>query len=208
MDIHELKCDIIKRFRDRSIKERPFIVAIDGLGGAGKSTVASKLAEELQLICAVEVIHIDNYIVESSKRYDTGHAEWYEYYYLQWDVELIRNSMLLPLHKNKLQFQLPFYNQSSDTVNDRKIKLKTNSILMIEGVFLLRHEWKNFYDYRLFLDIPRTVREERVLQRDTYLGDFQERLNKYQRRYWSAEEYYLEKENPLAAADKICDSLK
>lgn len=125
MDIHELKCDIIKQFRDRSIKDRPFIVAIDGLGGAGKSTVANKLAEELQLICAVELIHIDNHIVESSKRYNTGYAEWYEYYYLQWDVKLIKNNMFFPLHKNKLQLQLPFYNQSVDTVNNRKIKLKT-----------------------------------------------------------------------------------
>lgn len=125
MDIHELKCDIIKQFRDRSIKDRPFIVAIDGLGGAGKSTVANKLAEELQSICAVELIHIDNHIVESSKRYNTGYAEWYEYYYLQWDVKLIKNNMFFPLHKNKLQLQLPFYNQSVDTVNNRKIKLKT-----------------------------------------------------------------------------------
>ncbi|MFE3576126.1 hypothetical protein [Lysinibacillus sp. NPDC059133] len=142
---------------------------MDGLGGTGKSTIANKLAEELQSICAVELIHIDNHIVESSERYDTGHAEWYEYYYLQWDVELIKNNMLLPLHKNKLQLQLPFYNQSADTVNDRKIKLETNSIFMIEGVFLFRHEWRSFYDYRLFLDIPRTVREERVLQRDAYI---------------------------------------
>jgi len=208
MDIHELKCDIIKYFRKRSAKERPFIVAIDGLGGAGKSTVANKLAEELQSICTVELIHIDNHIVESNKRYNTGHSEWYEYYYLQWDVELLKNNMLLPLHNNNLQLRLPFYNQSADTVNDRKIQLETNSILMIEGVFLLRHEWRNLYDYRLFLDIPRTVREERVLLRDAYIGDFQARLNKYQRRYWPAEEYYLEKENPLAVANKICDFSK
>ncbi|MGE7675677.1 kinase [Lysinibacillus sp. NPDC094403] len=208
MDIHELKCDIIKQFKTRSAKERPFIVAIDGLGGAGKSTIAYELAKELQSICSVKLIQMDNHIVERNKRYDTGHAEWYEYYYLQWDIEVIKNNILLPIHNNNLQLQLPFYNQSADTVNDRKVKLETNSILFIEGIFLLRQEWRTFYDYRLFIDIPRTFREERVLQRDVYIGDFQARLSKYQRRYWPAEEYYLEKENPLAIADRICDFLK
>ncbi|MCL1702958.1 kinase [Lysinibacillus sp. Bpr_S20] len=203
MDIHELKSDIIKQFKVRSSTERPFIVAIDGLGGAGKSTVANKLAEELQSICAVALIHIDNHIVERSKRYDTGYDEWYEYYYLQWDIEFIKNNMLLPLHNNKLQLLLPFYNQSADTLSDRIIKLDSNSILLIEGIFLLRHEWRNFYDYRLFIDLPRKNREDRVLRRDAYIGNYEARLSKYKRRYWPTEDYYLEKENPLACADIV-----
>ncbi|MFJ7733766.1 kinase [Lysinibacillus sp. NPDC097231] len=208
MDIHELKSDIIKRYKARSTKNRPFIIAIDGLGGAGKSTIANELAEELQSICAIELIHIDYLIVERSKRYDTGFDEWYEYYYLQWDIEFIKKNILLPLHNNNLQLVLPFYNQSADMVSNRKIILDSNSILIIEGVFLLRHEWRNFYDYRLFIDIPRQVREERVLQRDVYIGDSEARLSKYERRYWPAEDYYLEKEKPLAVADIICDFLK
>ena len=55
MDIREIKNDIMKQIEMRSAKERPFIVAIDGLGGAGKSTIANKLAEELKTSCVVEL---------------------------------------------------------------------------------------------------------------------------------------------------------
>ncbi|MDM5246087.1 kinase [Lysinibacillus sp. G4S2] len=208
MNIHEIKNDIIKQFKARSAKERPFIVAIDGLGGAGKSTIANKLAEELKIICAVELIHIDNHIVERNKRYNTGYDEWYEYYYLQWDIDFIKHHVFLQLHNYNLELKLPFYDQSTDVSCNKKITLAANSILIVEGIFLLRSEWRSFYDYSLYIECPKTVREERVLQRDVYIGDFRTRLNKYRRRYWPAEEYYLEKEDPLAVADRICDFLR
>ena len=208
MDIREIKNDIMKQIEMRSAKERPFIVAIDGLGGAGKSTIANRLTEELKTSCAVELIHLDNHIVERSKRYNTGYDEWYEFYYLQWDINFIKHNIFLQLHNNNLELQLPFYDQLADTSCDKKMTLVANAILIVEGIFLFRSEWRGFYDYRLYIECPRTVREERVLQRDVYIGDFQARLDKYKRRYWPAEEYYLEKENPLVAADRICDFLR
>lgn len=90
MDVIDVKEEIIQRFKWRTATDRPFIVAIDGLGGAGKSTIAHHLVEELQSICTVTLIHIDNHIVERCKRYDTGHEEWFEYYYLQWDIESLK----------------------------------------------------------------------------------------------------------------------
>ena len=55
----------------------------------------------------------------------------------------------------------------------------------------------------IFLDCPREVRYERVLQGDAYIGDVAERLKKYQERYWLAEEYYLKKQVPLEMAHSI-----
>ncbi len=39
--------------------------------------------------------------------------------------------------------------------------------------------------------------------RDVYLGTYQTRIEKYQKRYWLAKDYYLNKENPLENADYI-----
>ncbi|MGG2113965.1 uridine kinase [Lysinibacillus pakistanensis] len=203
MDVLDVKEEIIQRFKWRTATDRPFIVAIDGLGGAGKSTIAHHLVEELQSICTVTLIHIDNHIVERCKRYDTGHEEWFEYYYLQWDIESLKNNLFLPLHNRALHLYLPFYNRHTDTICERDMNIEANSIFIIEGIFLMRHEWRSFYDYRLFIDCPSTIREERVLQRDVYIGDFITRLHKYKKRYWPAEKYYLTKENPLAVVDSV-----
>lgn len=83
-----------------------------------------------------------------------------------------------------------------------------NSILLIEGVFLQRHEWEQFYDYTVFLECSLEIRKERVLKRDSYIGDELAILKKYKQRYWMAEQYYLEKESPLQKANIIWQSAK
>ena len=179
---------------------RPFIIAIDGLSGAGKTTLVHKLNT---IIDNVVIIHIDDHIVRKEMRYNTGNDEWFEYYQLQWDTNALKETLFEMLHQNKHQLQLFFYNKEEDTLTCNTIKLSPNCIVIIEGIFLLRDEWKAYFDYIVFLDCPREVRYERVLHRDTYIGNFEERLKKYQNRYWLAEDYYLEKQNPLQLAHII-----
>ncbi len=45
------------------------------------------------------IFHIDDHIVERNKRYNTGFEEWYEYYYLQWDIEWLRQKFFQKLQK-------------------------------------------------------------------------------------------------------------
>lgn len=182
--------------------DRPYIIGIDGLSGAGKTTITEKMKEELmkeeyKLI----VIHIDDLIVEQAKRYNTGHPEWYEYYTLQWDVQFIKENLLEAVHQNQNQINLNFYETEKDQCNLKRIELSQCTLILIEGIFLQRKEWSTFFDFMIYLDCHKEARYDRVLQRDTYIGDMNERISKYERRYWIAEDYYLEKENPLQTAD-------
>jgi uridine kinase len=192
------------QFSNRSQKERPLLVAIDGLSGAGKTTLVKTLKNELiKDNCKVIIIHIDDHIVERNKRYNTGHEEWYEYYYLQWDIKMLTSNLFETLHNNSNKITIPFYDKSTDTISTKQITVTSDSIVIIEGIFLQRKEWRNFYDFIIYLDCPRGTRFERVLNRDSYIGDYQTRLNKYKRRYWLGEEHYLSIEKPIKKADKI-----
>lgn len=195
----------IQRGYQKHIKTRPYIVALDGLSGAGKTTLVKHLNDNLNNIV---IIHIDDHIVERSKRYNTGHEEWFEYYQLQWDVQFLKEQLYQKLQQNASLLNLPFYQKEQDTHINKTVHVSTNNIVIIEGIFLLRDEWRNFYDYIIFLDCPKELRYERVLQRDTYIGDVEARFEKYNNRYWVAEEYYLKMQKPYELAHTIQYSKK
>lgn len=203
MDHYEqIRQNILNHYQNHQLS-RPFIVAMDGLSGAGKTTFVNQLKSELDNIL---VIHIDDHIVERKKRYETGHEQWYEYYQLQWDTVFLEEQLYKKIHQNERQLYIPFYDKDCDSCTYRTIDLSSYPIIIIEGVFLLREEWENYYDYIVFLDCPKEIRYERVLQRDTYIGDVTERLKKYQERYWAAEDYYVNKQSPLKIAHSIFKS--
>ena len=201
--INELVAEIVTAFHKKKNEDLAFIVGIDGLSGAGKTTLVGELESQLKNVSNVVVIHIDDYIVERNKRYNTAFEEWHEYYYLQWDVEELKQQLFNKLFRNELLLNLPFYESSLDKVIQKTISVTPNSIILIEGVFLQRKEWKPYYDYAVFIDCSRETRYERVLERDAYIGDLQARLHKYKRRYWVAENYYIENVDPIKIADKV-----
>ncbi|KAB2860259.1 MAG: uridine kinase, partial [Exiguobacterium chiriqhucha] len=182
---------------------RPFLVAIDGLSGAGKTT----MVEQLRGIATNEmVLHIDDFIVERHRRYATGQSEAMEYYALQWDVELLVETLFKPLREGQTNLTLPYYERDQDAVNMRTIEIAPNTLVLIEGIFLLRDEWRPYFDYIVYLDCPREVRYERVLNRDTYIGNLSERLAKYERRYWPGEAHYLETVDPKSHANHTVEA--
>lgn len=194
---------LYKQFSKRPNKNRPLIVGLDGLGGAGKTTFVKKVNQELKdYNCTVNVIHLDDHIVEKNKRYHTGYDEWYEYYYLQWDIDGLLNTLLKPLYNSK-HMHLSFYDKSTDSIFNRQVDVLADSIVLIEGVFLQRKEWKNFFDYVIFLNCPFELRRERALNRDAYIGDYQDRLQKYTERYWLGEKHYLATIKPCTIADLV-----
>ncbi|WZX99986.1 kinase [Bacillus sp. FSL W7-1360] len=204
MSIKEITSLILQRHQS-ALQERPFIVAIDGLSGAGKTTLVKKLERELKYEHRkVSVFHIDDHIVERDKRYHTGHEEWYEYYYLQWDVEELKRQLFEELHGNIGTLTLSFYDKAADHIVNKHVTVERDDIVLVEGIFLQREEWRRFFDLILFLDCPRELRYERALNRDLYIGDYEERLAKYKRRYWLGEDHYVDTESPVARAHVVC----
>lgn len=194
---------LYNQFLNRPNTNRPLIVGIDGLGGAGKTTFVKEVKQELRgCNCEVRIFHLDEHIVERNKRYHTGYEEWYEYYNLQWDIAEILNSLLTPLH-NSDHINLSFYDKSTDSISHRQIEVYTNSIVLIEGIFLQRNEWKSVFDYVIYLNCPFELKKNRALNRDSYIGDYHDRLKKYTERYWPAEKHYLDTINPISIADLV-----
>lgn len=208
MSIKDLTTNLIVEYQLKQTIDRSFVVGIDGLGGAGKTSLAKELSQDLNMKnINVVLIQMDDYIVERNKRYQTGHPEWYEYYHLQWDTEMLRNGLFQKLQTNCSELTLSMYEKQNDSISIKNITVNPQSIILIEGIFLQRKEWRKYLDFVIYLDCPREIRMERVLKRDSYIGDYQARLNKYNKRYWIAEEHYLNIENPHKRADIILNTI-
>lgn len=178
-------------------KENRFILGIDGLSRSGKTTFVTNLKENMkQESIPFHIFHIDNHIVERNKRYDTGFEEWYEYYYLQWDIEWLRQKFFRKL-QNETKLNLPFYHDETDLCEMKKVQIPIVGVIVIEGVFLQRKEWRDFFHYMVYLDCPR---ETRFLRESP---ETQKNLLKFENRYWKAEDYYLETELPKDRADLV-----
>ncbi|PKJ52755.1 kinase [Bacillus sp. SN10] len=178
-------------------RENRFILGIDGLSRSGKTTFVANLKENMkQESIPFHIFHIDDHIVERNKRYDTGFEEWYEYYYLQWDIEWLRQKFFRKL-QNETKLNLPFYHDETDSCEIKKIQIPIVGVIVIEGVFLQRKEWRDFFHYMVYLDSPR---ETRFLRESK---GTQKNLSKFENRYWKAENYYLETELPKDRADLV-----
>ena len=173
------------------------VLGIDGLSRSGKTTIVRNIEQHIQdknmLAC---VLHLDDYIVERKKRYNTGYEEWHEYYNLQWDVEWLKEKLFKKL-KVANELQLLTYDNSSDSQKLHTVKIPDTCLIIIEGVFLQRKEWKNYFDFMIYLNCSR---EERFNRENV---DTQNKIEKFQKRYWKAEDYYMETVSPIEKADLV-----
>lgn len=204
MYLKEIAQRIISDFDSKYSKERPFLVAIDGLSGAGKTILTEELAKELiKFGYKPLIIHIDDYIETREKRYNTGRKEWEEYYYLQWNTEKLEKELFKKLFEGEQIVELNFYDSQADAHKRQELSVSSDQIILVEGVFLQRREWKSYYDLTVFIDCPRQLRYQRVLKRDSYIGNLDDRMVKYEKRYWPGEDYYLERVKPMENADLV-----
>jgi uridine kinase len=176
------------------------LIGVDGLSRSGKTTIVKKLSQSLEEKgISTYVFHLDELIVERKRRYKTGFEPWYEYYQLQWDIDWLANNFYSKLRVAK-ELMVPFYDSELDKQKLEKVFLPEFCYIIIEGVFLQRKEWKDFFDYTVFID---SSREERF-QREN--KETQANIEKFQQRYWKAEEYYMEVEEPKNQADLILNN--
>ncbi|MDF2946464.1 MAG: uridine kinaselike protein [Bacillales bacterium] len=186
---------LIKIIKQVPINGR-YILGIDGLGRAGKTTIVKEISNKLT-DKPFFIFHIDDHIVERKFRYNTSLAEWEEYYFLQWKVGWLAENFFQKLKDSSSNFDLPYYDKATDQISIKSIELPTNCLIIIEGVFLQRKEWRDFFDYVVYMDCPRKER----FQREDELTQLN--LNKLEKRYWKAEEYYLQTEKPMERANFI-----
>ena len=196
---------LINKLKNEDISNRVYIIGIDGLRGAGKTTLVNSLKLQLQNEnYSSYVLHIDDFIHPKRIRYDSSREEWYCYYNLQWRYDYLVKEILSPIKNGEIiDKQIEIYNKESDEYFTQRVNLVHGSVLILEGVFLQRKELKDYLDFVIYLDVPQEVRLNRVLARDSYIGGLEDIKCKYEKRYFPAEEKYMLEYSPIENADFV-----
>ena len=185
---------------------RTVLIGIDGLGGAGKSTISELLSGyfQNQNKTRVIILHIDDFIHPRAIRYNPDIPEWKCYYHLQWRYDYFIQHVLQPLRNGQdFNDSITFYDKENDCYFSRQVTIPVGSLVIVEGIFLQREELRDMFDYMIYLDISEETRLQRVLKRDGYIGSQQQIHDKYENRYFPAERIYIREYNPVAMADYV-----
>ncbi len=197
--------NIIDRIKEMLTADKTIIVGIDGLGGAGKSTVSEEIKSTLeQDDITVSLLHIDDFIHPRAVRYNDNYTEWECYYNLQWRYDYLIESVAEPVRKTgECSGLIELYDKDNDCYINEKINIPAGSVVIIEGIFLQRPQLEGVFDYMIYMDVPEEERFKRVLKRDGYIGDENQIAEKYNNRYFPAERHYISECRPSEKADTV-----
>jgi uridine kinase len=182
-------CAIINQRRAK----RPLVVGIDGLGGAGKSTLANGIDETFA--GCVSIIRCDDFYrpLGGEEFLRLTPEEAYESYF---DWCRLRDEALMPLREGKhARYQRRDW--STDRF-DEWIEVEPREIVIVEGVFSTRPELRSLIDVAVFVETPREERIRRMSVRPQPSTSWMEQ-------WMAAEDWYLAHIAPHWHADLVIE---
>ena len=185
----------------------PVRVAIDGIDASGKSSLAEELAKIVRGHGRIVIrASCDGFHHPRSVRYRQGRSSPRGYFEDSFNNESIISSLLQPLGPDGNRWYKCFtYDYKIDRAKSACLKLARNEeILLFDGVFLLRPELRNYWDFVIFVETPFDVALVRAVSRDEALPGQEANLRRlYRERYFPGQRIYIEECDPRQSADVI-----
>lgn len=170
-------------------KDRPYIIAISGFGGSGKTTLATSLKAVLK---DADVVCIDSFSNHEWRRSE----DWDNF-----DRERFTKEVLVPARRN--QFPLTYARIPwPDHVADPAIVVPRVRYLIVEGCSIFHPDLLGLYDSKIWVDCPLEEATKRAMWRDRYVHK-DEHDDLWLNVWMPNEVYFLEKYHPDKMADIV-----
>ncbi|MBN2566203.1 MAG: uridine kinase [Candidatus Eisenbacteria bacterium] len=182
----------------------PVRVAIDGVGASGKTALADEIANELAgMGRAVIRASIDGFHNPPEMRYARGRTSPEGYLNDSFDYDAVLFRLLRPLGPGgDRRYTAAIYDFRTEShVDSGEAEADPRSILLFDGVFILRDELRDSWDFSIFVDARFDVTLARALVRDLPLfGSEAAVRERYLLRYIPGESLYLDRHRPRERA--------
>ncbi len=189
----------------------PFIIAVDGIDASGKTTFANEFSKYLHAKGRDVIrISIDDFHNPKEIRYAKGRDSPKGYFLDSFNYTAFLENTILPLKSGKLRYKERYFSYITNSrIKGAYKKAQKDSIIIVDGIFLLRDELIKYWDFKIFLDINIETSLQRAIKRDTerdYLGSRKAIIRMYKNRYIPAQKYYLKIATPKTRADLVIDN--
>lgn len=195
--------------RDKKCKH-PTRVAIDGIDAAGKTKLAAEIAAAFKIEQRPVIrASIDGFHRPRKHRYVRGELSPQGYYYDSFDNEAVKQHILIPLGPGGTgEYQTTVFDFRKDSpLISPPAHAPEDAILLLDGVFLLRPELRDYWDLCIFVHIDFEVAIQRALSRDLPLfGSKKSIIHRYETRYIPGQRIYLKQAQPRRFADIVIDN--
>jgi uridine kinase len=168
---------------------RPILIGIDGLGGAGKTTLAAAIAEARP---DVQVVHGDDFYGPEERDWLSWTAkEGYERYF---DHQRLASELLEPLRDGR-PGRFRRYDWGENALGEW-VEVAPHGLVVVEGVYLLRPQLRRAWDLTVFVEAPRGIRGARLQARGQDDAGWIDR-------WMAAEDFYERVLDPAGLADLV-----
>lgn len=172
-----------------SSKSPIIFIAIDGKGGAGKSTLAAALAKELD----AEIIHTDDITTFDRPTFDGADA--------------VIEKVFDPINRGEKTLsydRLQVWPGEAERVFDQNV----TDIMIIEGCGVSCEKFRPYLSYVIVTELDDNTRIKRIIERDVIEGGRDESDNDEIGKIWEmAENKYFEHDDPRIRSNLIVNSV-
>lgn len=184
---HPLITTLILEINKLSRRKEVVLIAIDGVGGAGKTTLAELLMSEIENSI---IVQLDDFYLPTIQAAD---------------LLRLKEQVLLPLY-NHQEAKYQKYEWKTNSSSDWHI-LKPEGTFIFEGVYALDKNIRGYYDLKIWLDYPADLGLKRGITRDIK-RDGVDNTDKWKNIWMPLEKKYKTEQEPNKSADYIIDGTK
>jgi len=183
-------------------------VCVDGPDAAGKTTFADDLAAQLSRFGPVIRLSVDQFHRPEAVRRRRGSLSPQGFYRDSFDHDVIVESVLRPLGPGGDGRYLPgsFDYRADRATGAEPMRAPASATLLFDGVFLLRPELRDHWDFSIYLHVDPEASLARARVRDLALfGSVEVIEERYRRRYLPGQELYRAQSRPSDVASVVLD---
>lgn len=203
----EQAIDLILAKRELVSVARSLLVGLSGIDGSGKGYLARHIAMALgRRGFRVASLAADDWAAAPEQRFDPNRPAEHFYEHGFRFEEMFRD-LILPLKSQRSRrLEALRSNEPQSALHAYVFEFHDVDIILVEGIFLLKREYREHFDLTIWVDCSFETAMERAVQRAQEGLPPDETRRAYATIFFPAQHLHFRRENPRAATDFIINN--